>query len=126
MKPKIGEMYLANREDTFHQKKKFQIYFDDNCVLLVNSKASRNSISPVITPKDCSLLSHDSYICLDSVFTYDKRQKVIKVEQISREALERLKEMLPYTNRITEITINRIIKYIENILNKPVNNEYED
>lgn len=120
MKPKSGEMYLSHRKDTFHQKKKFQIYFDDNCVLMVNSKHNKNTISPLITPKDCKLLSHDSYICLDSVFTYDKRQPVIKKEQISKQALKNLKIMLPCSASIAEITINRIIKYIEDLLDKPL------
>ena len=120
MKPQSGEMYLAHRKDTYHLKEKYQIYFDDSCVLLINSKASKQNVSPIITPEDCSLLSHDSYICIDKVFTYDKRQKAIKIEQVSKEALKRLKVMLPCSNGITQIVINRIIKYIDDILNKPI------
>ena len=120
MKPELGEMYLAHRKDTYHQKEKFHIYFDDSCVLLINSKASKRNVSPIITPKDCSLLSHDSYICIDQVFTYDKNQKAIKIKQVSKEALKRLKEMLPCSNGITQIVINRIIKYIDEILNEPI------
>ena len=120
MKPQSGEMYLAHRKDTYHQKEKYQIYFDDSCVLLINSKASKQNVSPIITPEDCSLLSHDSYICIDKVFTYDKRQKAIKIEQVSKEALKRLKVMLPCSNGITQIVITRIIKYIDDILNKPI------
>ena len=120
MKPELGEMYLAHRKDTYHQKEKFHIYFDDSCVLLINSKASKRNVSPIITPEDCSLLSHDSYICLDQVFTYDKRQKIIKKEQVSKNALSRLKKMIICSNGITQITINRIIKYIDEILNEPI------
>lgn len=74
MKNKLqpGDVYYAFRSDIEPPHNKYQLYFDDETVLLINTDESKSSISVTLPQKDCPILEYESQICIDRIFTYEK------------------------------------------------------
>ena len=64
-----GDIYLSKRDDIADVKYKFQLYLSDDCILLINTDKSKDSISVLIRKEECSLLKYDSWICIDTLVT---------------------------------------------------------
>ena len=108
---KIGDIFKANRDDIFEEHEKYQLYFADDLILLINSKPNkRNAINVKITPNDCPILEHESHICLDDVFSYLGKFKILKISSLSERALIELKTKIGMSMTIPQNKINRIKK----------------
>ena len=111
-----GDVYYAFRSDIEPPHNKYQLYFDNETVLLINTDKSRSSISVHLPQKDCPILEYDSNICIDNVFTYQKHCEIMKVNQLSTRILEQLKTLVRMSNLLTGKQIKRIEKAIALIL----------
>ena len=111
-----GDVYYAYGSDIQPPHNKYQLYFDNETVLLINTAKSRSSISVPLSQKDCPILEYDSNICIDNIFTYQKYCKVIKVTQLSTRVLEQLKILVHMSNLLSGKQIKRIEKAIALIL----------
>lgn len=116
--PKSGDVYFAYRSDIDPPHNKYQLYFDEKTVLLINTKENKSSVNVTLYKKDCSILEYDSNICIDNVFCYEKNTKVIKATEIPSETLIRLKELVSMSNLLTGKQIKHIEKAIALILDK--------
>ncbi len=116
IKPNAGNVYYAFRSDIVPPHPKYQLYFDDETVLLINTDKSRVSISVTLYKKDCPILDYDSNICIDNVFCYEKHCKVIKISDVPTDTLKRLKELVHMSNLLTGKQIKKIEKAIELVL----------
>jgi len=116
-KIEAGNVYLAKRTDIPASYPKFQLFFDELHILLINTDGNRNNINVTVTPEDCPILTNkESCICIDNLFRFEPEQKVIRVAQMSTACLEKLKTMLPMSNTITTIDIKKMVKIIENVV----------
>lgn len=115
-KPKAGNVYYAYRSDIIPPHNKYQLYFDDNTVLLINTEENRSSVNVTLYKKDCPILDYDSNICIDNVFCYEKNRKVIKIAEIPTDTLLRLKQLVHMSNLLTGKQIKNIEKAIAFVL----------
>lgn len=115
---KAGEVYYAFRSDIVPPHYKYQLYFDDETVLLINTERNRTSVSVTITVEDCDILEYDSQLCIDSVFSFQENRKVLKVTQLSTPMLRKIKELICMSNLLSGIQIKRIEKIISEVLNE--------
>lgn len=115
-KLKPGDVYYAFRSDIEPPHNKYQIYFDDETVLLINTDKSQYSINIEITTKDCPILDYDSKICIDTVFTYQKKYPIIKSTEISTGVLKKMLELVSMSNLLTGKQIKKIKRAISIIL----------
>lgn len=113
---KSGNVYFSYRDDTVDKKNKYQLFLDNDIVLLINSKPSHRNISISILPTDCPILEHESHICIDDVFAFDKKYPIIKISTISINILKRLKDMVSMSSTIPTILIKRIQGILEDII----------
>ncbi|MEI8129069.1 MAG: hypothetical protein WCG95_05575 [bacterium] len=113
MNLKAGDVYLSTRDDIAEIKYKFQLYLENNYILLINTEKSKDSISVLIRKEECSFLKHDSWICIDSLFKYDEKFKIIKKEQVSSEVLKRLQSLISMSNGIDKIKQRKILNIIK-------------
>lgn len=113
---KAGDVYYSFRSDIEPPHNKYQLYFDDETVLLINTERNRISVSVTITVEDCPILEYDSHLCIDSVFTFQKNCRVLKVTQVSTPMLKRIKELIHMSNLLTGKQIKRIEKSISLVL----------
>lgn len=111
-----GDVYYAFRSDIDPPHNKYQLYFDNETVLLINTEKSRLNISVPLQQKDCPILEYDSNICIDNIFTYQKHCEVIKVTQLPTKVLEQLKTLIHMSNLLSGKQIKRIEKAISLIL----------
>lgn len=111
-KVKPGDVYYAFRSDIENPHPKYQLYFDDETVLFINTKESKASVTVTVTVKDCPILDYDSQLCIDTVFEYQKNCKVLKITQLSTSMLERLKVMINMSTYLSGKQIKKIEKAI--------------
>ena len=98
---------------------KYQLYFADDLILLINTKPNkRNPINVKITPADCSLLTHESHICLDDVFCYLDEFEILEVSALSDRTLRELKVKISMSITIAQNKINRIVAIIDKHLSE--------
>lgn len=116
MKVKPGDVYLSKRTDIEPAKFKYQLYFDKETVLLINTKKSRYNVSVFLQMKDCPILKYDSYINVDAVFKFEKKCPIIKVCELSTQALINLRTMIRSSALMPQIQIKRIEQAISLIL----------
>ena len=114
--PKLGEVYYSHRSDIDPPKGKYQLYFDSNTVLLINTEKSKRNVSVFVKQSECALLEYDSFINIDTVFKYEKQYPALRVSELSKSALVRLKDMIGTSNLMSRKQIKLIREYIEQIL----------
>jgi len=105
---KSGEVYCSKRDDIVDIKNKYQLYLDDKTVLLINSEKSKRNVSIFIKKDECELLSRDSYLCIDNLFTYDKKYKVLDKSHLSTSAIERIISLISSSSTLLSCQINHI------------------
>lgn len=113
---KPGDVYYSHRSDIVPPKKKYQLYLDKDTVLLINTEKSKYSISVVLPQKDCPILDYDSFICIDTVFKFEKQNAIIEATQLSTAILKQLKQMVHMSALLPGYQIKRIERCISMIL----------
>ncbi len=122
---KAGNIFKANRNDIYEEHEKYQLYFADDLILLINSKPNkRTTVNVKITPSDCPILEHDSHICLDDVFCYLDNFKVLKISTLSERALRELKEKIVMSWTIPQYKIDKIRDIIDECLTNSVRQNF--
>lgn len=116
MEVKAGEVYYSHRTDIQPPKAKYQLYFDDETVLLINTEKSKRNISVYVKQCECPILEYDSYICIDNVFRKERGCKIIRVQELSSETLKRIKDMIGNSTLLTNKKIDEIKRKISIIL----------
>ena len=116
MSIKPGDVYYSHRSDIKPAKTKYQLYFDDETVLLINTKKSKLNISVYVTKAECPILDYDSYICIDRIFKREKQSKIIKIHELSSDTLNRIKSMIGNGMLLTNRQIDFIKTKISAIL----------
>ena len=116
IQPEAGQVYYSQREDIDPPKKKYQLYFDDETVLLVNTSKSKRNVSVFLPQKDCTILDYDSYICIDNVFRFERSNPVLKVQNLSTNILKNLRTMIRASNGLTGIQINKLEQKISMVI----------
>ncbi|MFA7657999.1 MAG: hypothetical protein WCY19_01040 [Candidatus Gastranaerophilaceae bacterium] len=107
-----GDVYCSKRDDTADIKIKYQLYLDERNVLLINSEKSKRNVSVLIKKEECKLLSHDSYLCIDNLFTYDKKYKILDKGELATSAIERIISLVSSSATL----LNCQIKHIKKLL----------
>ena len=113
MQLNTGDVYLAKRDDIVDIKCKFQLYLSDDFVLLINTNQSKRAVSVYVKKEECKLLKHDSYICIDNVFVFDKRYPIIKKDQMNPAVLKKLITYLNMSTTISNIPKRKMIELIK-------------
>ncbi|MDD3437001.1 MAG: hypothetical protein PHC64_07625 [Candidatus Gastranaerophilales bacterium] len=113
MKLEVGDVYLAKRDDIVDIKYKFQLYLDTDCIFLINTEKSKGSISVLVRKEECKLLEYDSWICIDTLFRYDKKFKIITKEQVNPDVLKRLQSLISMSNGLDKIKQRKVIEVIK-------------
>lgn len=109
---KTGDIFLAHNKYMNPPKPKFHLCINEKMYLIINSKS--HDFNCEIFPDDCSLLEHLSYIdCTSIRIEPIKEFKIIKVEEISTNALKRLIQKLQVVPTIPNIQKNNAIKDLE-------------
>lgn len=116
IQPEAGQVYYSQRSDIEPPKKKYQLYFDDETVLLVNTKKSKRNVSVFLPQADCPILDYDSYICIDNIFRFEKNNPVLKVQNLSISILKKLRTILRASNGLTKIQINKLEQKISMVI----------
>ena len=112
-----GEIFLSHNKYMNPPKEKFHLCINDKMYLLINSKPC--GFNCAITPEDCSLLKHISYInCISIRIEPIKEFKIIKKEQLSSEAILRLIEKINYSPSLTTFQKETVISELQNCLNQ--------
>lgn len=111
-----GSVYYSKRSDIDPPKKKYQLYFDDDTVLLINTLKSKYSVSVRLEQKDCPILDYDSFICIDSVFRFEKDKPILKACSLPVSILKRVKDMVYMSNTLSGYQIEKIDRRISLIL----------
>ena len=116
MNVKAGQVYKSFRSDIFPPKEKYQLYFDDKTVLLINSEKSKRNVSVYLKKEECSLLDYDSYICIDNIFKFEPQYKILNVVDINTSALLKLKNMINVSSTMPKVHIKKIEEAITQII----------
>lgn len=115
-KLKSGDVYYAYRSDIDPPHYKYQIYFDDETVLFINTDKSRSSVNLILTKKDCPILDYDSNICIDNIFNYQKQHNALKSIELPTDILKTLKTYVRMSNLLTGKQIKSLEKAISLVL----------
>lgn len=116
MEVRAGEVYYSHRSDIEPPKAKYQLYFDDETVLLINTERSKRNISVYVKQTECPILEYDSYICVDNIFRKEKGCEIIKSQELNSETLKRIKNMIGNSTLLTNKKIEEIKRKISIIL----------
>ena len=115
--PKTGEVFKAYNKYMNPPKEKFHLCINEKMYLLINSKSY--GFSCEITPEDCSLLTHNSYINCVSIRTEPiKEFKILYKEQLSTDAISRLIERIKCSPGLSLIQRNMVIHELEKCIKK--------
>lgn len=114
-KPETGEVFKAYNKYMVPPKEKFHLCINERMYLLINSKPY--GFTCEITPNDCSLLDHTSYInCVSIRIEPIKEFEIIKKEQLSSEAILRLIERINYSPSLTTFQKETVVSELQNCL----------
>lgn len=111
-KVNTGDVFLAHNKYMKPPKLKYHLCISKNMYFLINSKP--HEFNCEITPKDCPLLEHNSYINCTVVRTEPLKEFiVIKKEELSNDALKRLITKIKYVPTITPIQKKFVLKELQ-------------
>ncbi len=114
-KVKSGDVFLAHNKYMHPPKEKFHLCINERMYFLINTKP--HTFNSLITPDDCSFLTHDSYINCGIIRCEPiKEFKIIKKEQLSQAALRRLIEKIEIVPTLTPIQIKEVITDLKKCL----------
>ena len=116
VQPRAGQVYVSKRTDIEPVKEKYQLFFDERTVLLINTEKSKRNVSVLLPQKDCPILKYDSYICIDNIFRFEDNIPILEIEDVSTSALKKLKEMVRISNSLTGIQIKHLEQKISMII----------
>jgi len=115
MDVKTGDVFLAHNKYMRPPKPKFHLCICKDKYFLINTKASH--YNQLVTPNDCSLLDHNSYLNLTTVRTEPLRDfKIIQKEELSKCCIEQIIKKLEISVSIPPIQKNEIIEILKTCL----------
>lgn len=116
-RPEAGEVFKAYNKYMVPPKEKFHLCINERMYLLINSKPY--GFTCEITPNDCSLLDHTSYInCVSIRIEPIKEFEILYKEQLSSTAISRLIERIKCSPGLSLIQRNMVVQELENCLKK--------
>lgn len=120
VKPETGEVFKAYNKYMDPPKEKFHLCINEKMYLLINSKPY--GFTCEISPQDCSLLDHTSYINCVSIRTEPiKEFEILYKEQLSTGAILKLIDKIKCSPGLSKIQRDRVIPELENCLRKRCN-----
>jgi len=112
-----GDVFYAFNKDMFTPKVKYHLCLSENSYFIINTKS--HSYDLQISPADCSILKYECYINCNQLFTEPiSNFNIIKIEELSYSAIERLINKVKYSPALTGIQIKKIISELELCLQK--------
>lgn len=112
---KTGDVFYAFNEDMKTPKVKYHLCLNDHFYFIINTKSHNYDLK--ISPNDCSILKYDCYIQCDQLFIAPIESfKIIKVADLSSNAIKILIEKVKLSPTLTGIQIKEIVGELEKCL----------
>lgn len=112
---KTGVVFLAHNKYMKPPKNKFHLCINEKMYFIINSKP--HDFNCEIYQEDCSFLTHTSYIDCTSIRIEPIREfEIIKAEDLSAEAIDRLIAKLEIVPTIPPIQKNVAINHLKECL----------
>lgn len=110
-----GDVFLAHNKYMYPPKDKFHLCINEKMYFLINTKPAIYSY--IITPEDCSFLTHDSHINCGSIRIEPiKHFNIIKKEQLSKRALLGLIKKVECVPTLTKNQKEIVISELQQVL----------